>query len=634
MECIVHNLGVHTERLSRQRKIKVNQCQQPVMTLTKKEVTDKKLVFFVLHPAVDDITQSVSEWWEALCDDDEIEVKYPYERHGLAGKSSNNSKPAVKEAFLQFVDANSHPNGRQAGSYSPLFYFIPKFTRIDPPKEGERDFETKATASVVWVFNHAQEEAGKKTCSAFAARQWLKEFRPKLALHPHKSDYCDTCKYLKEEISRQSAVLKRLMQAGSAQEQGIRDVETKVEESEELLRSHKEEASAARDYYNEMTQSCGVKWNKIIELSNQQSPSDEAAEQLAVAQHTFTLVLSADYQQNKLIPHWGRTEQPGSTYYLQKVSYDIFGLVDHRDGSKSITIFDETVGPKNTDHTITFLSRYVDGIKLQFPWIKRICIFLDNAGSTNKNRFLFSWGMEVVSRHTLDHIRFCFLVAGHTKFAPDRLFSSIANQYNREDVFTAEELLQICQKFATVSIEDGSGILDWRSALKQKYTELAGVRKLHDFLIVRAADKVVMKVRESCCRGVAAESPLHILDSSQVAIPTTCYSQHRMQLAPDKMSHLTQMYTKFVPLERWPGFIDSSQHTPIQPTSNPVVPSRRPASTLDSTPSNASQQQSGAPLAKKPRRCSTPHCDGSGHKNKKRWNEGHTTKAGCPRTRR
>ena len=64
------------------------------------------------------------------------------------------------------------------------------------------------------------------------------------------------------------------MQAGSAQEHRIRDAEAKIEESEEILRSHKEEASAARDYYNyEMTQLCSDKWNKIMELSNQQSPS-------------------------------------------------------------------------------------------------------------------------------------------------------------------------------------------------------------------------------------------------------------------------------------------------------------------------------------------------------------------------
>ena len=82
------------------------------------------------------------------------------------------------------------------------------------------------------------------TCSAFGARKWLKTFRPKIALHPHKSDYCDTCKLIKEEKSRQAAILKRLMQAGSAEEQKIREVEANIEVSEERLRSHKEDASA------------------------------------------------------------------------------------------------------------------------------------------------------------------------------------------------------------------------------------------------------------------------------------------------------------------------------------------------------------------------------------------------------
>ena len=32
--------------------------------------------------------------------------------------------------------------------------------------------------------------------------------------------------------------------------------------------------------------------------------------------------------------------------------------------------------------------------------------------------------------------------------------------------------------------------------------------------------------------------------------------------------------------------------------------------------------------------CSTRGCDGSGHRNIKRWSEGHTTRAGCPRVPR
>ena len=54
----------------------------------------------------------------------------------------------------------------------------------------------------------------------------------------------------------------------------------------------------------------------------------------------------------KLLSHWGLPSQPGSTYYLQKLSHDIFGIVDHQEHHSTLYIFDEMVGPKNTDYTI------------------------------------------------------------------------------------------------------------------------------------------------------------------------------------------------------------------------------------------------------------------------------------------
>jgi len=41
-------------------------------------------------------------------------------------------------------------------------------------------------------------------------------------------------------------------------------------------------------------------------------------EKLVTMKHKFNLVLSADYQMGKLVPYWGQSPQPGSTYYLQK----------------------------------------------------------------------------------------------------------------------------------------------------------------------------------------------------------------------------------------------------------------------------------------------------------------------------
>ena len=271
-----------------------------------------------------------SVWWKRLKDYDDVEVKHPYERHRLAGRPSNKSKSAVRSAFLTFVNVSSHPNGRQAGSNSPHFLFIPKFTWIDLSKPREKDFDTKTPASLVWTFNHTQEGTGGGTRSAFAARKRLLDDWSKSALHPHKSNYCDTCKYLKEEVSRQQAVIKRLSQSGSAQEQDMRDVEVKIKATEEELCSHKTDANAARDYYNQMVKKCRKEREEISKLSREQNPSQDTVTKLTVTNHTFTLVLSADFQQSKLIPHWGRTEQPGTPYVLpiQKVSHDIFGLVD------------------------------------------------------------------------------------------------------------------------------------------------------------------------------------------------------------------------------------------------------------------------------------------------------------------
>ena len=98
-----------------------------------KEVTDQRLQNYVLHS---DELLTFAAWWKTL-DDDEVEVQFPHERHGLAGRLSNHSKQDVMAHFLEIVDANSQPNGRQAGSYCAQF-FHPNFTRIAPPREGEK----------------------------------------------------------------------------------------------------------------------------------------------------------------------------------------------------------------------------------------------------------------------------------------------------------------------------------------------------------------------------------------------------------------------------------------------------------------------------------------------------------------
>ena len=74
-------------------------------------------------------------------------------------------RSSVMSDFLAFVDANSQPNGRQEGSNSAQFFFHPKFSRIAPPRQGEKNFDDKAHTSLVSEFNRVQRKLGKGTCS-------------------------------------------------------------------------------------------------------------------------------------------------------------------------------------------------------------------------------------------------------------------------------------------------------------------------------------------------------------------------------------------------------------------------------------------------------------------------------------
>ena len=62
LDCIVAALGVHTERLHRQRVIKQRQKHQPIVEMRKEEVEQQRLEEYVLRD--DDDVQTFSVWWE------------------------------------------------------------------------------------------------------------------------------------------------------------------------------------------------------------------------------------------------------------------------------------------------------------------------------------------------------------------------------------------------------------------------------------------------------------------------------------------------------------------------------------------------------------------------------------------
>ena len=552
--CIRAAFGLSTARLTCLRLVKRRECSEPIATMTKVEVEEQRLGQCVVMPSTLDC--SFKSWWRSVDPTDQVEVRTPHGRHGNAGKESHSAKSTVRQQFLQFVDMNSQPNGRSADSSGPTIYFSPKFTTIQMPKKGTSHYQERVKRSVVGEFNRTQRESGHGECSNGSSHNWLKSERPKVAICPHREDYCDTCSKHKISINAKQTTINRLKQASNSEPEEIKKLEAELVDLKEDHEQHRQRAQKAHECYVKETASCASRWKQINELDEKTTRTDEEEETLATLKLRFNLVLCADYQQCKLVPYWGMSDQPGSTYYLQKVNHDLFGIVNHGDGSSAVYLFDETIGPKNTDHTLSFLTHYIRALP---SWVKRVHIFLDNTSSTNKNFYTMAWAMELVQQDEIDFLRISFLIAGHTKFSPDLLFSKIAQTYNRSDVFNTEELGDIVSRYANVTIANGTMVYDWRTLLC-KYSKLPGIRSLHDFLFVKHAvtNQLVAKVRENCYEGAFNDSPIHVVRgrsleenciADQDSVSYSTLGKER-ELTETKYKHLQQMYRDFIPEHR------------------------------------------------------------------------------------
>lgn len=555
--CIKSSLGISKDRLTHQHNIKHLESKQPIVQMTKSDIEEQRLGKFVIMPA--ELELSFSRWWKTVEPSATIDVRYPHKKHGNALKTSHSAKPKTMEKFLEFVDNNTQPNGRSADSTGPTHYFLPKFTTIQAPKSSVSHYDERLARSVVGEFNRVQIESGLGVCSNGSSHNWLKAHIPKVGICPHQEDYCDTCSRRKAEIHAKQTTINRLLQSTNADLDEVKRLEDEVTALKQTLENHRKEAQESHKYYTEVIARCSSEWKEIAKLEEKSTLSEEEKVRLGYLKNSFNLVVAADYQMCKLVPYWGLSAQPGSTYYLQKLNHDVFGIVNHAQNSSSVYLFDERVGPKNTDHTISYLCDYFS----KLPWIRRVHLFLDNTSSTNKNCYMMAWAYEMIQHRKLSFIRISFLIAGHTEFSPDLLFSRISQTYNKSNVFTTQELKDVIARYADVVVDDGSIVCDWRNAMA-KYSKLPGICSLHDFILNPVTNMVIAKVRKNCAMGTFENATIHVIngrDIQECAIPNQASENYASlgkvrSLSDSKRKHLEQMSKDFIPSDHHLPFIN------------------------------------------------------------------------------
>lgn len=151
---------------------------------------------------------------------------------------------------------NSQPNGRRLDSRNLTHYFFPKFRTISEPKRNVSAYDEKVKTSLVSEFNRTQREAGLDTISSQTALNWLKIERPKTAIYPHQSDYCDFCSKVKLEIQACQQTITRLLQSGSSSAEDIQEHKMSKEALESEPEDHRKIARESIESYRKMKVKC------------------------------------------------------------------------------------------------------------------------------------------------------------------------------------------------------------------------------------------------------------------------------------------------------------------------------------------------------------------------------------------
>ena len=96
------------------------------------------------------------------------------------------------------------------------------------------------------------------------------------------------------------------------------------------------------------------------------------------------------------------------------------------------------------------------------------------------------------------------MIAGHTKFAPNRLFTTLAKNFYSSDCFNEASFVRVYQENSSVVFDKGGIVQCWQD-VTQKYSNLST-----HIMIFLAVNKVVMKIHELCYTGTLQNTPMHL----------------------------------------------------------------------------------------------------------------------------
>ncbi len=211
------------------------------------------------------------------------------------------------------------------------------------------------------------------------------------------------------------------------------------------------------------------------------------------------------------LPHFGKSPQPAETFFERKFGVNPMGVFDEVRGTGTTYLFSQNNGKTNSNHVASILQHHINILKGLLD-NREALINVDNC-AVNKNHIIVAFGVMLVLNKIYDIVELHFLIAGHTKFSPDRMFAFISQLMKSKDIFGIEDILKIfedhqrskgatAQKSYTVeSLEEFTNnkcnnFFDYKELLEDLVDKIKGFNSFHRFRARRENSLVILEVKE------------------------------------------------------------------------------------------------------------------------------------------
>ena len=232
-----------------------------------------------------------------------------------------------------------------------------------------------------------------------------------------------------------------------------------------LQQEHIAMAKAKRDGYRSACSKAEENFNSVRE-------NFDFTESHPPCTFTKTMHYSFDYAQQVHIP--SNPMQPGPIYYKTPRKCGIFGIFCEAVPRQVNFLIDEAVScGKGANPIISYVHYYFENHGLGE---KDVHLHADNCGGQNKNNYFIWYLAWRVIANLHETTIYSFLLAGHTKFGPDRCFGILKKAYKSSYVSSLYELANVVEnssnrginKVQLVGTHDGTCLVpvyDWATHL-------------------------------------------------------------------------------------------------------------------------------------------------------------------------